>query len=68
VKASSAHHNERMLLTLSLDEFLRRFLLHLFPKGSCAFATSVSWPNADALNSCRFVFICSARPRKLSKR
>jgi hypothetical protein len=29
----SAHHNEQRLMTLSLDEFLRRFLLHLLPKG-----------------------------------
>src|SRR6266404_3669201 len=29
----SAHHNEQKLLTLSHDEFLRRFLLHLLPKG-----------------------------------
>jgi len=28
----SAYHNEQKLLTLSLDEFLRRFLLHLLPK------------------------------------
>jgi hypothetical protein len=28
----SAHHNEQKLLTLSLDEFLRRFLWHLLPK------------------------------------
>ena len=28
----SAHHNEQKLLTLSLDEFLRRFLLHILPK------------------------------------
>jgi Putative transposase len=28
----SAHHNEQKLLILSLDEFLRRFLLHLLPK------------------------------------
>jgi Putative transposase len=28
----SAHYNEQKLLTLSLDEFLRRFLLHLLPK------------------------------------
>jgi len=26
---NSAHHNEQKLLTLPLDEFLRRFLLHL---------------------------------------
>jgi len=29
----SAHNNEQKVLTLSLDEFLRRFLLHLLPKG-----------------------------------
>src|SRR5208283_1183765 len=29
----SAHNNEQKLLSLSLDEFLRRFLLHLLPKG-----------------------------------
>jgi hypothetical protein len=29
----SAHNNEPKLMTLSLDEFLRRFLLHLLPKG-----------------------------------
>ena len=29
----SAHNNEQKLLTLSLDEFLRRFLLHLLSEG-----------------------------------
>jgi len=29
----SAHNNEQKLMTLSLDEFLRRFLLHLLPDG-----------------------------------
>jgi Putative transposase/Transposase zinc-binding domain len=29
----STHNNEQRLMTLSLDEFLRRFLLHLLPKG-----------------------------------
>jgi hypothetical protein len=29
----SAHHNEQKLMTLSVDEFLRRFLLHLLPQG-----------------------------------
>jgi len=28
----SAHHNEQKLLTLSLDEFCARFLLHLLPR------------------------------------
>jgi hypothetical protein len=29
----SADHNQKKLMTLSLDKFLRRFLLHLLPKG-----------------------------------
>ena len=29
----SAHNNQQKLMTLSLDEFLRHFLLHLLPKG-----------------------------------
>jgi Putative transposase/Transposase zinc-binding domain len=29
----TAHNNQQKLMTLSLDEFLRRFLLHLLPKG-----------------------------------
>jgi len=29
----SAHNNEQKLMALSLDEFLRRFLLHLLPEG-----------------------------------
>jgi hypothetical protein len=29
----SAHNNEQKLMTLAPDEFLRRFLLHLLPKG-----------------------------------
>jgi len=29
----SAHHNEQKLLPLSVDEFLRRFLLHILPQG-----------------------------------
>jgi rubredoxin len=29
----SAHHNEQKLLSLTVDEFLRRFLLHTLPKG-----------------------------------
>ena len=29
----SAHHNVQKAMTLTLDEFLRRFLLHVLPKG-----------------------------------
>jgi hypothetical protein len=32
-RRDSAHHNQQKLMTLSLDEFLHRFLLHLLPKG-----------------------------------
>src|SRR5712692_2698639 len=31
--SDSAHNNEQKLMALSLDEFLRRFLLHLLPEG-----------------------------------
>jgi len=33
----SAHSNEQKLMTLSLDEFLRRLLLHLLPEGFVRF-------------------------------
>jgi hypothetical protein len=29
----SAHGNQKRLMTLPVDEFLRRFLLHLLPRG-----------------------------------
>ena len=29
----SAHHNQQKLMTLPVDEFLRRFLLHILPQG-----------------------------------
>jgi hypothetical protein len=29
----SAHHNKKRLMTLPVDEFLRRFLLHVLPPG-----------------------------------
>ncbi len=35
-------------MTLSLDEFLRRFLLHLLPRASFVSATSASLPTGDA--------------------
>jgi len=33
VAVDSAHNNAQKLMTPSLDEFLRRFLVHLLPKG-----------------------------------
>ena len=50
----SADNNEQKLMTLSLDEFLSRFLLHLLPKGFVRIATSVSSPTGDAPLCCRF--------------
>jgi hypothetical protein len=29
----SAHHNKKRLMRLVLDEFLRRFFLHVLPRG-----------------------------------
>jgi putative transposase len=33
VAGDSADHNQQKVMTVSRDEFLRRFLLHLLPKG-----------------------------------
>ena len=41
----SAHNNEQKLMTVSLDEFLRRFLLHLLPKGFVGFRNFVFLAN-----------------------
>ena len=38
-----------------------------FPKVSCAFATSASWPTGDAPRSCHFASISSAQRRRQSK-
>jgi putative transposase len=50
----SAHHNEQRLMTLSLDEFLRRFLLHVSPSASFASATSAFSPTVGAPRYCRY--------------
>jgi hypothetical protein len=57
----SANNNQHKLMTLSLDEFLRRFLLHLLPKASSAFATLASSPTGGAPPSCPFAFMCSTQ-------
>jgi Putative transposase len=44
----SAHGNQQRLMTLSVEEFLRRFLLHVLPQGSSASATSAFWPPGGA--------------------
>ena len=50
----SAHNNEQKVMTLSLDEFLRRFLLHLLPKASFVSAISASSPTGGALPYYRY--------------
>ncbi len=52
-----AHHSKRRTMTLSHEEFLRRFLQHVFPKGSRAFATSAFSPIAGAVRC----FLSAAR-------
>jgi hypothetical protein len=64
----SAQNNEQKLMTLSLDEFLRRFLCTCSRKVSCASATSASWPTANVPPPCHFPSNCSAGHRKPSNR
>jgi len=50
----STHGNQQRLLTLAVEEFLRRFLLHVLPPTSSASATSAFWPTDGASRSCQF--------------
>ena len=55
----SADHNQKKLMTLSLDEFLRRFLLHLLPKGFVRirhFGFLANRSKKQALGRCRKLF------------
>jgi Putative transposase len=54
-------------MTLSLDEFLRRFLLHVLPKGFVRIRNFGFLANAGAPRSCHFAFICSVQRRSQSK-
>jgi len=63
----SAQNNEQKLMTLSLDEFLRRFLLHVLPKGFVRIRTSASSPTAAAPHSYHCAFIYSAQHRRQNK-
>jgi hypothetical protein len=53
----SAHHNKKRLMTLPLEELLRRFLLHSTCSRAAlfAFATSAFWPTAGAPYYCHSV-------------
>jgi Putative transposase len=50
----SAHNNEQKLMSLSLDEFLRRFLLHLLPKGFVRIRHFGFLATGDAPDYCRY--------------
>jgi hypothetical protein len=58
----SAHGNKKKLMALPVDEFLRRFLLHVLPRASCASATSASWLTANAPSCCPCASNCYAAP------
>ena len=57
----SAHNIEQKLLTLAVDEFLRRFLLHLLPQGFVRIRNFGFLANRDAPQPCHFAFSFSAR-------
>src|SRR6516162_5551314 len=61
----SAHGNQQRLMTLAVEEFLRRFLLHVLPQASCASATLASWPLAGAQFYCPLCFQFLGRPADL---
>jgi Putative transposase len=63
----SAHNNEQKSLPLSLDEFLRRFLLHLLPKGFVRIRNFGFWPIAGVPQPCHFAFTCLARHKPSQK-
>src|SRR5258707_3488335 len=61
----SAHNNEQRQMTLSLDEFLRRFLLHLLPDGFVRirhFGFLANRKRADFLPLCFQLLSPSATP------
>ena len=61
-----AHHNEQKLLTLSSDEFLRRFLLHILPKGFVRirnFGFLANRKRAELLPLCFHLFGATPQPQ-----
>ncbi len=48
----SAHGNKKRIMSLPVDEFLRRFLLHLLPRGFVRIRTSASSPTANEPSCC----------------
>jgi hypothetical protein len=58
----SAHGNRKRVMSLPVDEFLRRFLLHLRTKPRGASATSVFSPTDSELPCCHSASDCSRVP------
>jgi hypothetical protein len=63
----SAHNNEQRPMTLSLDEFLRRFLLHLLPDGFVRIRNFGFLANRRRSTFLPLAFSCSAQHRTQSK-
>ena len=62
----SAHNNQQKLMPLSLDEFLRRFLLHLLPKGFVRiryFGFLANRRRTHLLPLCRQLLSCATEPK-----
>ena len=59
----SAHHNEQKPLTLSLDKFLRRFLLHILPQGFVRIRHFGFLANRRRNCFCRFAFTIWVPPQ-----
>ena len=62
----SAHHNKQKLLTLALDEFLRRFLLHILPQGFVrirSFGFLANRKRATLLPLCFHLLDSTAKPQ-----
>jgi len=64
-----AHGGQQKLMTLTADEFLRRFLLHIVPRGFVRIRSFVSWQTADEKRCCQSANNCSAQnPKRLRRR
>jgi Putative transposase/Transposase zinc-binding domain len=62
----SAHNNKQEVMSLSLDEFLRRFLLHLLPPGFVRirhFGFLANRRRAHLLPLCRQLLGCAPEPK-----
>jgi hypothetical protein len=57
----SAHNHEQKLMTLSLDEFLRRFLLHVLPKGFVRIRPELRLPRQPQARHTPATLLSSAR-------